>query len=71
MKIAGFYIMLIGILIFISCEKDDHVKNTNCSLLSDALINLHHENAKMDISVMLTPVSVILTPLAENGSKNR
>ena len=28
-------------------------------------------NIQLDISVMLTPVSVILTPLAENGSKNR
>ena len=25
----------------------------------------------LDISVMLTPISVILTPLTENGSKNR
>ena len=25
---------------------------------------------KVDISVMLTPISVILTPLTKNGSKN-
>lgn len=32
--------------------------------------NKFMKNDKVDISVMLTPVSVILTPLAESGSKN-
>jgi hypothetical protein len=41
--------------------------NENSRVKLPALVHL----CKLDISVMLTPVSVMLTPLTENGSMNR
>jgi len=53
--------------------QDSHVENQKLILhygdLTDSM-NLT-KIIQEDISVMLTPISVILTPLTENGSKNR
>ncbi len=53
-------------IVFVGFRSDEFINTIKGKKLSsDAIGEL------LDISVMLTPISVILTPLTENGSKNR
>ncbi len=59
-------------------EDKELLENVNTSSIYQITVKgkvgsvfLKSMNGMLDISVMLTPVSVILTPLAEYGSKNR
>lgn len=49
MKSFGILLIISTIIVLTSCEEEDKVEGIDCEVLSEALVNSHSENLKVEI----------------------